>query len=140
MTSRSRLLVMIFDFRKWTSGDIFWLPEVDFWWYILTFGSRLLVIYFDFRKSSSGDIFWLPEIIYFDFRKSTSRSNFGGVMSVSFLKWSKSFFGNLKKFWKGRRNAWRCRKKDPNFTPFTTRPWNLYLLAVADYIWSKEGN
>jgi len=40
--SGSRLPVMIFDFRKSTSGDDFWLPEV---------------IYFDFRKSTSGSIF-----------------------------------------------------------------------------------
>jgi len=38
-------------------------------------------------------------------------------MSVSFLKWLKIFFENLKKFWrcekKNEKNDWSCRKKDP---------------------------
>jgi len=29
----------------------------------------------------------------------------------------KGYFGNLKKFWRCKRNAWRCRKKDPLFCP-----------------------
>jgi len=43
----------------------FWLPEVDFWLYILTSRSQLSVIYFDFRKSTFCNIFWLSEV---DFR------------------------------------------------------------------------
>ena len=75
----SRLLVIIFDFWKSTSGDTFWLPEVDFWWYILTSKIWLPVIYFDLRKSY--------------ILTSESRHNSGSVVSAGFLKWSKGFLG-----------------------------------------------
>ena len=86
MISGSRLLVMIFNFRKSTSGDIFWLSEVDFWWYILTSESRLSVIYFDFRKSTFDDIFWLSEVDFWwyilTFRK---KSTFGNIFWLSMI-------------------------------------------------------
>jgi len=37
-------------------------------------------------------------VIYFDFWKLTSGSNFGGVIFVGFLRWSKCFLGIFKKF------------------------------------------
>jgi len=48
---RKSTFVMFFDFRKSTSGDDFWLLEVDFRWWFLTSRSRLPVMIFDFRKS-----------------------------------------------------------------------------------------
>jgi len=103
LTSESRLSVMIFDFRKSTSGDIFWLLEVDFRWYILTSESWLPVIYFDFRKSyilTSGSRH--PEV-------------FLGVWCPWIFLNGQRVFWEFKKKWRCRRNARRCRKKDPSY-------------------------
>jgi len=118
LTSGGRLPVIIFNFWKSTSGDTFWLPEVDFRWYILTFESRLPVIHFDFWKSTSGDTFWFPEIDSWWYILTSesqmtfgSRYNFESMVYADFLKWSKEFFGNLKKFGRYRRNFRGARRK-----------------------------
>jgi len=92
---------MFFDFRKSTSGNIFF-----------TFGSRFLKIFFDFRKSIFDDSFWFPKIDFWWYILIFgSRHNFAGVVSVSFLRWLKSFFENLKKIWRCRRNFGGAERK-----------------------------
>jgi len=87
---RKSIFVMYFDFLKSTSGNIFWLPKVEFRLYILISESQLSVKYFYFWKLTSSYILTFESIFH---RKSTSKNNFG--------------------VW---RNTWRCRKPRTTFS------------------------